>query len=134
MKTNERIRDLANYRIEKAEESIEASRILLENSLYAESINRSYYAILHSARGLLAYDEFDSKRHSGVISFFNQNYIKPGKIERQYSIIITSAFTIRNKSDYDDFYIASKADAEEQFKNAIEFLNKIKEYIKLVAK
>ena len=32
--------------------------------------------------------------------------------------MIGEAFTIRNASDYDDMFIASKADTEEQIKNA----------------
>jgi len=37
---------------------------------------------------------------------------------------------IRIKSDYDDFYIASKQQAEEQLANAREFIDRIETYIK----
>jgi YgiT-type zinc finger domain-containing protein len=36
---------------------------------------------------------------------------------------------IRNKSDYNDFYIASKSDAEQQIINAIKFIKTMEEYI-----
>ncbi|HAN09552.1 MAG TPA: hypothetical protein DCP90_02950 [Clostridiales bacterium] len=36
---------------------------------------------------------------------------------------------IRTHSDYQDFYIATKDDAEEQIKNAEEFINMIKQYL-----
>lgn len=36
---------------------------------------------------------------------------------------------IRNASDYDDMYIASKAETEEQIKNADYIYGKINEYI-----
>ncbi len=36
---------------------------------------------------------------------------------------------IRNKSDYDDFYIASSEDAEKQVKNAEEFIAAMDEYV-----
>ena len=64
--------DLVKYRIEKAFERLKVSRILLEAGLWNDSINRSYYAIFTSARGLLAFYGFDSKKHSGIISLFNQ--------------------------------------------------------------
>ena len=71
MQANEKIVSLSNYRFKKAEDNLEAAKILFESSHFAESINRSYYAIFHSLRALLAFNEFDSKKHSGIISFFN---------------------------------------------------------------
>jgi uncharacterized protein (UPF0332 family) len=131
METKGYKKDLSKYRLEKAKENIEAAEILLERGLYAESINRSYYAIFHSVRGLLAFDEFDSKKHSGIISFFNLNYIKSNKIEKEYSTILTGAFTIRNKSDYDDFFIALRKDAEEQVENSKKFYERIINFLNL---
>lgn len=37
---------------------------------------------------------------------------------------------MREKSDYDDFYIASKTEAEKQLDDARVFLGKIEEYLK----
>jgi hypothetical protein len=69
--------ELASYRLSKAKEDLFSSRELLKNDLFAQSINRSYYAVFHATRSLLAIDGYDSKKHSGVIHFFNQNYIAP---------------------------------------------------------
>jgi uncharacterized protein (UPF0332 family) len=44
---------------------------------------------------------------------------------------VTSAYKIREKSDYDDFFIASKEDAETQIKNAEFFLEKVAEFLAL---
>gem|GEM_PF-3601666 len=59
----------------------------------------------------MAYDRFDLKTHAGVLSFFNQHYIKTDKIEKAYAKIIARAEKIRIKSDYDDFYMVSKQQA-----------------------
>ncbi|MDQ3019979.1 MAG: hypothetical protein M3R36_05330 [Bacteroidota bacterium] len=32
--------------------------------------------MFHSVRALFLFDKFDSKKHSGIISYFNKNYIK----------------------------------------------------------
>lgn len=106
MPINENIMDLLNYRLNKADENIEAAKILLESNHFSESINKSYYAIFHNLRALLAYDEFDSKKHSGIISYFNEHYVKSNKFNKEFSVILSRAFMIRNKSDYDDYYIA----------------------------
>jgi uncharacterized protein (UPF0332 family) len=51
-----KIKDLCLYRIEKAKGDLKAARILLKKKLYSQSLNRSYYAIFHMARALLALD------------------------------------------------------------------------------
>lgn len=129
MQISDYIIELSNYRINKAIENIEAAKVLLQSRLYSESLNRSYYAIFHGLRALLAYDQFDSKKHSGIIAYFNQHYVKENKFSKEFSIILNEAFIIRNKSDYDDFYISSREEAEEQIKKAETFIKGIKNYI-----
>jgi uncharacterized protein (UPF0332 family) len=123
---------LSKYRLEKSEKNLKAAKLLFENELLSESINRSYYCIFHTARGLIAYDRFDSKKHSTIIAYFNRNYIKTGKIEKEYSKIISKAFKIRTDSDYKDFYLVTKEETKEQLENAEKFLERIKMYIEEV--
>ena len=51
-------------------------------ALSAHRFNRSYYAIFHAIRSVNALDGFDSSKHSGVISHFNQEYVKTGMFEK----------------------------------------------------
>jgi len=125
--------DLSNYRLGKAQDDLGTAEENLEKNRISQSINRSYYAIFHATRALLALDKLDSRKHSGVISFFNQHYIKTGKIEWEFYRILSSAFDIRKESDYNDFYIALREDAQLQLENARKFLDRIQEYIKNVS-
>lgn len=120
---------LSNYRLQRAEEELKSSKILFQNNLYKQSVNRSYYAIFHATRAVLALDKFDSKKHSGIIAYFNQHYVASGKIETEYSKILMGAQKVRNSSDYDDFYIVSKEEAQNQISNAEKFIEKVKEYL-----
>lgn len=124
------IKELALYRIEKAKMDLEASKILFDNGLYSQSLNRSYYSIFHAVRAVLAFEQFDSKKHSGIIAYFNRHFINAGIFDKKYSKILIGAEIIRNKSDYDDFYIASGEDAEKQLQNAEEFIDAMYEYVK----
>lgn len=124
--------ELSKFRLEKAEENLRAAKLLSENKLLKESISRSYYCIFHSARALIAYDKFDSKKHSSIIAYFNKNYVKTGKIEKEYSRIISKAFKIRTDSDYKDFYLVTKDETNEQLENAEKFLRRVKAYIEEV--
>ena len=59
---------------------------------------------------VLSFDEIDMKRHSGVISEFRRRYIKTEIFETRMSEIISVLFDVRTDSDYDDFFVISKAD------------------------
>jgi len=119
---NEKLLDLALYRMGKAKDDFESAQVLFETGKYSQSTNRSYYSIFHATRAILALDKFDSKKHSGVIAFFISNYVRLGKIDEKYGKIITNAEKIRIAGDYNDFYIADKETAEKQINNAKDFI------------
>jgi len=118
-----------NYRLEQSENCLRAAHRDLNAQAYKDAANRSYYCIFHAMRAVLACDEFDSKKHSGVISAFRQRYIKTGIFPAEFSDIIQSSFNNRGKSDYSDFFVISKDDTAEQIENAAIFVDKVKSYI-----
>ena len=67
---------LSKVRLQTATSCLEDSRALIESGGYKSAVNRSYYAVFHAMRAVLALDSFDSKKHSGIISEFRKNYIK----------------------------------------------------------
>jgi len=87
------------------------------------------YCSFHAMRALLALDAFDSKKHSGVISTFRQQYIKTGLLAPELSDMIQHAFRNRGKSDYEDFFIISKDEIADQIENAKIFLAAVEAYI-----
>ena len=113
------------YRLDNAREKLESAKLLLDAGKYRDSIGRSYYAIFTAVRAVLANDKVDFSKHSGVIAYFQKEYIKTGKFDVKYSRYLQTAFQIRNSCDYDDFFIASKQDAEEQYSRAMEFYEEI---------
>jgi hypothetical protein len=123
------IKDLSNYRINQAGEMLEAASANYNIGQYKTSLNRSYYAVFHSMRAVNILDGFDSSKHSGVIAHFNQYYIKTGLLDKSLSDIIKSTYYLREKSDYDDFFVASRGDAENQLQNAEIFVNAVHEYL-----
>ena len=118
--------ELAKYRLTKAEECLSDSQNAFGKDRLANAINRSYYAMFHATRALLALDNFDSKRHSTVIGYFNQHYIASGRIDATYYQMLSNAFRVRNKTDYDDFYVVSQEEAKQQLENAISFIALVK--------
>lgn len=122
-------KSLSQARINHSTECLAAAENLLASGNYKSAANRSYYAIFHAMRAVLAFDEIDMKHHSGIISEFRRIYIKSGIFDMKLSQIISVLFDIRTDSDYDDFFIISKEEVEEQIKNARFFVNTIKAYL-----
>lgn len=121
--------DLSRYRFQKAEEMLASAKRDMEAGDFASANNRAYYAIFHAMRAVLALDGEDFKKHSAVIARFTLNYLKPEILPREYSKLISNASLIRNRSDYEDFYICSVADTNTLFSGAVTFCKDIGKYL-----
>lgn len=126
------LKELAEYRMKRSEEMLWAAEENLKIGQYKTSLNRSYYAIFHAMRAANIIKGFDSSKHSGVIAFFNKEYLKSEIMDRQLSVIIKESSFLREKSDYDDFFIAGKKEAEVQLDNARKFLQAVKKYLQSI--
>jgi hypothetical protein len=119
-----------DFRLEKACNCLKAAEALLAIESYADSANRSYYAIFHAIRAVLITIDFSSKTHSGNIAEFRRSFIKTGAFPKELSDMLGNAFEVRNDSDYEDFYIVAKEDVVTQLENAKIFLTAVKNHIK----
>lgn len=120
---------LCKYRLERAEEDLLTAKHNHQSGFYKAAINRSYYAIFHSIRAVNILDGFDASKHSSVIAHFNQFYVHIGEFDKEIYKLIDSAYRIREKCDYSDFFIASKEDSAIQLKHAEIFLGIVKKYL-----
>ncbi len=121
--------DLIKYRLSSAKEKLTSAKLLMEAGLYKDSVGRSYYAIFSAIRAILAIRQVDFSKHAVVIAYFQKEYIKTEVFDKKYSKYVQQAFQIRKSCDYDDFFIVSKRDAEEQYERAVEILAVIEKYI-----
>ncbi len=120
---------LSKARLSNAKECLADAKLLADNGSYKSLANRSYYAIFHAMRSVLALDEFDSKKHSGIIAEFQRLYIKTGIFSKEMSVIIKKLFQARANSDYDDFCVISKEDSINQFHDAEKFVSEVEKYL-----
>ena len=120
---------LSTFRIERAAGNLEEAKLLFANAKYNGSAACAYYAIFNSLRAILATEGVDFKKHSGVISYFQKQYIKTGIFEREISDYVRDAFAVRNDSDYKDFYLVSEEDAGIQIENADTVIEAVKKYL-----
>lgn len=122
--------DLSQYRMDQAKRCIRSAKVLAEDEDYKGAANRSYYAVFHCMRSVLALEGKDFSKHSGVSAYFRKEYIKTGIFDIELSDIIKEAFDVRSDSDYDDYYLISKGEVLEQIENAEIFYQKVNEYLK----
>lgn len=120
---------ISQYRMETAYIYLNTAKNTLELGDCRSAANRSYYAVFQAIRAVLVLDGADFKKHSAVLSRFRETYIKTEIFSPLFSEIIGTAFYVRQKSDYDDFYLLSKESARKQVADAEFFLDGIKAYL-----
>ena len=122
--------ELSRYRIQEAKNSLKVAEHCLKEDLYKDSINRSYYAAFYAIKAVLDFGTIDFKRHKDVVAYFNKEYVATNVFPRELGKRLGMLKQLREKSDYDDFYIASRDQAEGQYHTAKYTIEKVEEYLK----
>ena len=125
---------LSQVRLEKAKENLTAAFTLISSNDCKIASTRTYYAVFHAMRAVLALDGVDMKHHSGVISEFRKRYLKTEIIDRKMSATISELFDLRTDCDYDNFFVISKEETKSAVTKADEFVKTIEKYLNSVYK
>ena len=120
--------DLALYRIDTAKEDLKSAKILRDASCFKDANNREYYAIFHAINAIHALNGVAYKKHKDAIANFNKEYVKTEIFPKEIGRKIASVEEIRHASDYDDFYIATRDEVDEQISIAEEFIKMVEVY------
>jgi len=116
---------LSLRRLKRARQHLKSARDLLDHQDFGDSVSRSYYAIFQAARALLALEQLDSRKHSGVVSLFNRHFVKTGSVDKQLGVVLMDARRSREMADYSDVAEFSREDAESQLRDAEMFVERI---------
>ena len=122
-------KDLARYKLERAREELDTAELLFENERLKAANNRAYYSIYYSLTAVLCLEPIAFKKHKDTIGYFNKNYVHTDRFPREIGRNISKAAKIRHASDYDEFYIASKEEAERQIQTAKELVDLVDKFI-----
>jgi uncharacterized protein (UPF0332 family) len=121
---------LFSYRFKQAEETLsEANKMLQDNFSPRSIINRSYYAMFYALLALFLKTGINTKtsKHIGIISLFDKEFVKTGKVDKYYSTILHDTFDARQEGDYKEFTELSLEDASH-------FVNLSKDFIEGIRK
>ena len=125
-------KELAQYRLNTAKEDLEAAQLNFENRQYRASNNRAYYAIFRAISACLALEFKAYKQHAQVIGSFNKDFVHTGVFPKEISKRISRAQEVRHARDYDDFYIVSMEEAQEQLETAKEVVDMVNKYLNAI--
>lgn len=114
---------------EKSLELLKVAELTFNNEFYADSINRSYYAVFHAANALLLKKGIFTKTHWGTIKKFGLEYVASGKFNKEIGKIFSKLEEDREKSDYDYFFNATKNRAKKDLNNAKKFVEEAKRFL-----
>ena len=122
---------LSEYRLSRAEETLDDAKANLEQERYESAANRAYYAAFQALRAVLSLDGIDRKSHSGVIAEFRRLYVKTGFFQSSISKTIDDLSHARNLSDYNDFYRTERDTAVKLVQGAETVVNTVKTYLQI---
>lgn len=95
--------DYIKYRLEKADETLRAAQVLLQNKLWNSVVNRLYYACFYAINALLVQNGISAQTHAGVKTQFFLHFIKTKKVSQELGKLYADLFDGRQKGDYSDF-------------------------------
>ena len=75
------VNPLTRWRIEKAKETLADAEKLYGLGMYQICLNRCYYAVFYAMQAANSLFRFDSRKHAGVISFFQRSFLKTDLID-----------------------------------------------------
>jgi hypothetical protein len=102
--SEEKRQELIRYRLKQAAESLEEAEFLLSGKMSSRSIiNRAYYAMFYAVLALLVNEPYASSKHTGVLAFFNKNFIKSGLLPEALGRSLNKAFELRQRGDYREY-------------------------------
>lgn len=126
--------DYITYKLDKADESICAAKVLLNSKLYADALSKIYYAAFHAISALLIDKNLNPKTHSGVKSLFHKEFIFTGLIDKSYAELYDTLLAKRFEADYEAFAFIDEERIPLQLEQAEKLIGLIKEKLQYKSK
>lgn len=128
--TNEEKNEYVKYRIESANKTFLAAKVLAENGFWNSAVNRLYYALFYAVNALLVLNDIQTKSHSATKSNFSLLFVKPGKFDKKYGRLFSELFDWRQRGDYENIFEYDNESVKPLFAPVAEMISLIEEEIK----
>ena len=118
--------DVARAEWRRANESLAAALLCLNNGLNADAISRAYYSVIHAAKAVLEIRDVSADSHQGVRNQFGLHIVRPGLVEPNWGSEIGRLNTLRVVADYDVMEAFTESDARDAYDGAEAFVNRMR--------
>ena len=108
--------------LEKAQQSLDAAKYLLEGNYYDFAVARAYYTMFYIASAFLEGEGLSFSKHSAVIGAFGREFAKTERVPREFHRHLKEAQDLRLLSDYGGLNVIEKEEALLQIQRAETFL------------
>jgi uncharacterized protein (UPF0332 family) len=114
---------LINYLTRKAQRSLAAAKLLMDNDLNNDAISRLYYSVLYQTKALLLTVNVNVQKHSTAKVMLALHFTKTGHIDKNTFHIFRNLIEERTKADYDNFLDVADETTDEYYLKAIHFIH-----------
>ncbi len=116
---------LSELRAEKSRNALSDAINNFSAGMYKTSVNRSYYAVLHSARSLLILKGIDPVKHEGVKTMISLHFVRTSLLPKDIIDTFKDLMVLRTDVDYGDIDFVGKDEAERAIEEAKRFIDTI---------
>jgi uncharacterized protein (UPF0332 family) len=109
---NDHKKTLIAYRLQRARETLEEARLLLDAGHVNACVNRLYYACFYAVSALLMTRNVSTSRHAHLRSLLHRDYVGPGHISAEMGKHFDLLFDSRQEGDYADLVVFDGRDVE----------------------
>jgi uncharacterized protein (UPF0332 family) len=117
--------------LQKAQQSLEAAKLLLNHDYSDYATSRAYYTMFYIAEAFLIGDGLSFSKHSAVISAFGREFAHPNRVPVQFHRFLIEAQALRNTGDYGQLNAVTTEQATEQVNRAEQFLSLAEQQMRL---
>ncbi|MBS1250923.1 MAG: hypothetical protein MAG431_02522 [Chloroflexi bacterium] len=115
--------------LNKAEDSLEAAKLLAAQGYYDFSASRVYYAMFYVAEALLLERGLSFSSHAATIANYGKEYSKTGIMDRKFHKYLIAVQDLRSQGGYGYSPGVSESNVKEALSWAAEFLEVATAYL-----
>lgn len=104
--------------LERAWESLEAARTLVEAEHFDDATSRAYYATFYAATAALLAEGVRFSKHVGVLNGVNLHFVKAGRLDSDLGRELSWLFELRLVGDYGETRHVEESEAKRALKTA----------------
>lgn len=119
-------KNLIDYRLSRAIETIEEAQYNADGKYYNTAVNRLYYAAYYAASALMLANGLSATSHAGIKTMLSLHFVRKGLLDVEYGRTFLTLFENRQSGDYEDFNYCNLSLFNQLLPKTIDFIEAIK--------